>query len=133
MRRSRISARAIELDPEFALAYDGLGACHVNRVFKGLGGAEDFEQAEAAFNRALAIDANIIEARMLMVFVLLWRGQKQKAREEVARMRRESAQRSGRAFREGDAAPARRRIRSRVAQLRSAGASGSGVICRGQL
>src|SRR5262245_37230432 len=80
--------RAIELDPEFGLAYDGLGACYVNRVFKGLGGAEDFEQAERAFQRALAIDANIVEARMLMVFVLLWRGQKQKAREEVARMRR---------------------------------------------
>ncbi len=83
--------RAIELDHEFGLAYDGLGACHVNRVFKGLGGAEDFEQAEHAFHRALAIDANIVEARMLMVFVLLWRGQKQKAREEVARMRREAA------------------------------------------
>lgn len=82
--------RAIELDREFGLAYDGLGACHVNRVFKGLGGVEDFEQAEAAFKRALTIDPNIIEARMLMVFVLLWRGQKQKAREEVARMRREA-------------------------------------------
>ena len=82
--------RAIELDSEFGLAYDGLGACYVNRVFKGLGGAEDFERAEGAFNRALAIDPNIIEARMLMVFVLLWRGQKQKAREEVARMRREA-------------------------------------------
>src|SRR5213078_1151708 len=79
--------RAIELDSAFGLAYDGLGACHVNRVFKGLGGAEDFEQAEAAFQRALTIDPNIVEARMLMVFVLLWRGQKQKAREEVARMR----------------------------------------------
>ncbi len=82
--------RAIELDSEFGLAYDGLGACYVNRVFKGLGGAEDFERAEGAFNRALAIDPNIIEARMLMVFVRLWRGQKQKAREEVARMRREA-------------------------------------------
>src|SRR5256712_5064441 len=82
--------RAIELDSEFGLAYDGLCACYVNRVFKGLGGAEDFERAEGAFNRALAIDPNIIEARMLMVFVRLWRGQKQKAREEVARMRREA-------------------------------------------
>src|SRR6266446_3480441 len=27
--------RAIELDAEFGLAYDGLGACYVNRVFKG--------------------------------------------------------------------------------------------------
>src|SRR6266571_5215367 len=82
--------RAIELDPEFGLAYDGVGACHVNRVFKGLGGAEDFERAEAAFSKALSFDANIIEARMLMVFIYLWRGQKQKAREEVARMRREA-------------------------------------------
>src|SRR5947209_2498258 len=83
-------ARAIELDSEFALAHDGLGACYVNRVFKGLGGVEDFEQAEAAFSRALAIDRSLIEARMLMVFVLLWRGEKQKAREEVARMYREA-------------------------------------------
>jgi len=82
--------RAIQLDPEFGLAYDGLGACHVNRVFKGLGGVEDYELAETAFNKALSIDSNIIEARMLMVFVLLWRGKKQKAREEVARMRREA-------------------------------------------
>jgi eukaryotic-like serine/threonine-protein kinase len=83
-------SRAIELDPEFGLAHDGLGACHVNRVFKGLGGPEDFERAEAAFKKALSIDSNIIEARMLMVFIYLWRGQKLKAREEVARMRREA-------------------------------------------
>jgi len=82
--------RAIELDDAFGLAYDGLGACHVNRVFKGLGGAEDFERAESAFVKALAIDPNIIEARMLMVFVYCWLCQKQKAREEVARMRREA-------------------------------------------
>ena len=81
--------RAIELDSNFALAYDGLGAAYVNRVFKGFGGAEDYERAEAAFNKALAIDPQLIEARMLMVFVYLWRGQKQKAREEVARARKE--------------------------------------------
>ena len=83
-------SRAIELDPEFGLAHDGLGASHVNRVFKGLGGVEDFEKAEVAFNKALSVDPTIIEARMLMVFVLLWRGKKQKARDEVARMRREA-------------------------------------------
>jgi len=83
-------SRAIELDPEFALAYDGLGASHVNRVHKGLGGAEDYERAEVAFNKALALDPNLIEARMLMVFIYLWRGEKQKAREEVGRMRREA-------------------------------------------
>ncbi|HEX8494329.1 MAG TPA: protein kinase [Pyrinomonadaceae bacterium] len=82
--------RAVELDPSFALAHDGLGACYVNRVFKGLGSAEDFERAEAAFSKSLAFDSQLIEARMLMVFVYLWRGQKQKARDEVARARRES-------------------------------------------
>ncbi|HCX29430.1 MAG TPA: hypothetical protein DHU55_06605 [Blastocatellia bacterium] len=82
--------RAIELDPNFALALDGLGASYVNRVFKGFGGAEDYERAEVAFNKALAIDPRLIEARMLMVFVYLWRGQKQQARQEVARARREA-------------------------------------------
>lgn len=82
--------RAIELDPNFALAYDGLGAAYVNRVFKGFGGAEDYERAEVAFKKALALDPQLAEARMLMVFVLLWRGEKQRAREEVARARREA-------------------------------------------
>src|SRR4026209_2141578 len=82
--------RAIQLDPNFALAHDGLGACHVNRVFKGFGGAEDYERAEKAFTKALSIDPNMFEARMLMVFVYLWRGNKQKAREEVSRTRREA-------------------------------------------
>ncbi len=82
--------RAIELDPNFALAHDGLGAAYVNRVFKGFGGAEDYERAEVAFQKALSIDPQMIEARMLMVFIYLWRGQKPKAREEVARARREA-------------------------------------------
>ena len=82
--------RAVQLDPKFALAHDGLGACYVNRVFKGLGSAEDFERADAAFEKALSLDPLIAEARMLRVFVYLWRGEKQRARAEVARMRREA-------------------------------------------
>ena len=82
--------RAIELDPNFALAHDGLGASYVNRVFKGFGGSEDYERAEAAFTKALELDPHLVEARMLMVFVYLWRGQKQKAHEEVSRARREA-------------------------------------------
>ncbi|HXQ71016.1 MAG TPA: tetratricopeptide repeat protein, partial [Pyrinomonadaceae bacterium] len=81
---------AIQLDPNFALAYDGIGACYVNRVFKGFGGAEDYERAEEAFHKALEIDPNIFEARMLMVFVYLWRGKKEKAWEEVNRARKEA-------------------------------------------
>src|SRR4051812_17356857 len=82
--------RAVQLDPSFALAHDGLGACYVNRALKGLGSASDFERADAAFEKALLLDSNIAEARMLRVFVYLWRGEKRLARSEVARMRREA-------------------------------------------
>jgi tetratricopeptide (TPR) repeat protein len=82
--------RAIQFDSKFALAFDGLGACHVNRVFKGLGDASDYAAAEAAFNDALALDPGIVEARMLMVFIYLWHGEKRRAREEVESMRRQA-------------------------------------------
>ncbi|HEY0322202.1 MAG TPA: protein kinase [Pyrinomonadaceae bacterium] len=82
--------RAIELDPNFALAYSGLGACYANRVFKGFGSAEDYERAEEAFDKATAIDPEVVEARMLMVFIYLSRGEKKKAREAVARLRQKA-------------------------------------------
>ncbi|HEX5707097.1 MAG TPA: protein kinase, partial [Pyrinomonadaceae bacterium] len=82
--------RAIQLDQSFALAYSGLGACYANRVLKGLGGAEDYELAENAFARALELDPEVVEARMLMVFIYLARGEKHKARAEVARLAREA-------------------------------------------
>jgi serine/threonine protein kinase/tetratricopeptide (TPR) repeat protein len=82
--------RAIELDPKFALALSGLGACYANSVFKGLGGAEDYARAEAIFNDALALDPEVVEARMLMVFIYLARGEKKKARAEVARLRQKA-------------------------------------------
>ena len=81
--------RAIELDPNFALAYSALGGCYVNRVLKGLGEASDHEQAEIVFKRALALDPKLLEARMHMVFIYLTQGKKQKAREEVERLRQE--------------------------------------------
>ena len=82
--------RAIQLDKSFALAHSGLGACFANRVLKGLGGAEDYELAENAFARALELDPELVEARMLMVFIYLARGEKHKARAEVARLAREA-------------------------------------------
>jgi eukaryotic-like serine/threonine-protein kinase len=75
--------RAIQLDPDFALAYSGLGACYANRVFKGMGGAEDYNYAEAAFSKAFKYDPNVVEARVLMVLIYLSRGEKKKARAEI--------------------------------------------------
>jgi serine/threonine protein kinase/Flp pilus assembly protein TadD len=81
--------RATELDPNFALAHSALGGCYVNRVLKGLGEADDYEKAQAAFNKALALDPKLLEARMHMIFIYMTHGQKQKAREEVELLREE--------------------------------------------
>lgn len=74
---------AIELDSEFALAYSGLGACYANRVFKGMGEAEDYTFAEDAFQKAIQIDTNISEASVLLVMIHMARGEKHTAREEI--------------------------------------------------
>src|SRR5215217_6296367 len=81
--------RAIEIDPQFALAYSALGSCYVNRVLKGLGQAGDHDKAKNAFKKALALDPKLLEARMQMVFIYLTGGQKQKARTEVELLREE--------------------------------------------
>ncbi|HEU4833174.1 MAG TPA: protein kinase [Pyrinomonadaceae bacterium] len=81
--------RAIEIDPNFALAYSALGSCYVNRVLKGLGQAGDHEKAKNAFRKALTLDPRLLEARMHMVFIYLTGGQKQKAREAVVALRDE--------------------------------------------
>lgn len=75
--------RAIELDPHFALAYSGLGACYANRVIKGMGEAEDYTLAENAFTKAFFYDPNVVEARVLMVMIYMARGEKKKARSEI--------------------------------------------------
>ncbi len=75
--------RAVELDSHFALAHSGLGACYANRVFKGMGSAEDYTYAEAAFSKAFKYDPNVVEARVLMILIYLSRGEKKKARAEI--------------------------------------------------
>ena len=80
---------AVRLDPEFALAYSGMGSCYVNRVLKGIGDLGDHEKAEAAFTEALRLDPKLLEARMHMVLIYLHRGEKPRAREEVERLREE--------------------------------------------
>ena len=81
--------RAIEIDPNFALAYSALGSSYVNRVLKGLGQAGDHDKAKSAFKKALALDPKLLEARMQMVFIYLTEGQKPKARTAVEVLREE--------------------------------------------
>jgi len=79
--------RAIEIDPNFALAYSALGSSYINRVLKGLGQAGDHDKAKNAFKKALALDPRLLEARMQMVFIYLTEGQKPKARTSVEVLR----------------------------------------------
>ena len=81
--------RAIEIDPNFALAYSALGSSYVNRVLKGLGQAGDHDKAKHAFKKALSLDPKLLEARMQMVFIYLTEGEKQKARTAVDTLREE--------------------------------------------
>ncbi|HEU4710621.1 MAG TPA: protein kinase [Pyrinomonadaceae bacterium] len=81
--------RAIEIDPNFALAYSALGSSYVNRVLKGLGQSGDHDKAKNAFKKALALDPKLLEARMQMIFIYMTGGQKQKARTEVELLRDE--------------------------------------------
>lgn len=80
---------AIELDPQFALAYSGLGACYANRVFKGMGEPDDYTYAETAFTKAFFYDPNVVEARVLMVMIYLARGEKKKAHAEIELLERQ--------------------------------------------
>ena len=81
--------RAVEIDPNFALAHSALGSCYVNRVLKGLGQSGDHDKAKNAFRKALALDPRLLESRMQMVFIYLTGGQKQKARLAVDLLRDE--------------------------------------------
>jgi serine/threonine-protein kinase len=87
--------RALDLDAGFALAHCALGGCYANRVIKGMGDAEDYDRAEEEFNKGLALDPKNNEARMHMIFIYLWRGERQKARAEVERLRHEAPNDTG--------------------------------------
>ncbi|HJX91525.1 MAG TPA: protein kinase, partial [Pyrinomonadaceae bacterium] len=82
--------RATELDSKFALAYCGLGACYVQTILTGFGKRRDLLLAREAFDKGLAIDPEIVEARVYMLFVYLMEGAKEHALAEIDVIRRES-------------------------------------------
>ena len=82
--------RAAYIDPSFAMAHCGLGSAYANRVRKGFGETGDHESAEEAFDKALALDPHLLEARLHMVFIYLAKGEKPKARAEAEQLIREA-------------------------------------------
>src|SRR5438874_5556948 len=81
---------AADLDPSFALAHCGLGSAYANRVMKGFGETGDHRSAQEAFDKALALDPHLLEARMHMVLIYLSRGEKKKARDAAEQLGREA-------------------------------------------
>jgi serine/threonine protein kinase/tetratricopeptide (TPR) repeat protein len=77
---------ATEIDPEFALAFSGLGVCYCNYVLKGIGGFEYYKQAKEALDRALTIDRRLVEPRVRLVYIELAEGAARSARREVRRL-----------------------------------------------
>lgn len=79
---------ATEKDPDFALAYSGLGVCHLNYILKGIGGVDFYARAKEEFDRALAIDATLVEPRVRLVYIDLIEGRADVARKEMRRLLR---------------------------------------------
>src|SRR6267142_2308879 len=82
--------RAAYLDPSFALAHCAQGAAYGSRVMKGFGEPDDHALAREAFDKALALDPHLIEARMNMIFIYLSRGLKEQARAAADQLKREA-------------------------------------------
>lgn len=78
--------QALDMDADFALANSGLGVCYLNYVLKGIGGIEYFTRAKAAFEAALSLDPNLIEARVLFTYIDLIEGRSDTARQEIRRL-----------------------------------------------
>lgn len=81
---------AIELDPKFALAHCALGSCYMQRNLKGAGSVDDLAFARESLEAGLALDPRILDAQAYMIFFNVLRGQKDLARERIAKLRREA-------------------------------------------
>src|SRR6185503_17962966 len=93
--------RAAYLDSSFALAHSGLGKAYANRVIKGTGETGDYDAAKEAFDKALALDADLLEARRHMVLIHLSHGEKARARETAEQLVREAPNDPGVHFQRG--------------------------------
>ncbi len=66
--------KAVELDPDLAEGWLGLGAVHNRLYFGGWGDLDDLGRAESFFSRALQIDPRLTEARTGLILTYSNRG-----------------------------------------------------------
>jgi serine/threonine protein kinase/Flp pilus assembly protein TadD len=78
----RMFSRAIELDPDYALAYAGIADCSSQLYKYWDASAANLEQAESASRRALALAPDLAEAHAARGFALTLGGSHEKANQE---------------------------------------------------
>ncbi len=65
---------------DFAPGWSGLGITHLQYALNGLGGQKHLLEARRAFDKALQLDPEALEANLYRVYMLLSRGEKESAR-----------------------------------------------------
>ena len=73
-------------DPGFAQGWSGLGIAELQYARHGFGGQIHVIHARRAFDEALRLDPNSIEANLYRIYMLLGRGEKESARHGIANM-----------------------------------------------
>jgi eukaryotic-like serine/threonine-protein kinase len=73
--------QAIDADPNFAPAYDGLANAHLNLPW---GSSQDFEIATKAAERAVALDPNSSDAHCTLGSIRSWPGSEEEFRRAIA-------------------------------------------------
>ena len=76
-------SEVLQRDPEFAAAHSGLGITHLQYVRHGFGGTTHLIAAQKSFERALAFDPSLVEAKIFRGYTFLARGEKESARHGV--------------------------------------------------
>ena len=71
--------KSTEIDPNYALAWAYLGASHTSDAAFELGGREQYRRAQAAYERALAIRPNLLDAQMFLANLLVDTGKVEQA------------------------------------------------------
>ena len=71
--------KSISLDPNYALAWAHLGKAYTTSATLQLGGREQYDEAEAAYVKAIALDPGLPEPRIFMANMLTDTGRVEQA------------------------------------------------------
>ena len=71
--------KSTEIDPNYSLSWAYLGASYTSDAAFELGGQEQYQRAQAAYERALAIDPSQLDARMFLANLLVDTGKVEQA------------------------------------------------------